>query len=106
MEHINALIDLFNFDWLLNPLVVSILFGLSSIGKFRQKQYEHAFSRLGACLWYFYLWYHPEIPIEIQRKVGRWAITQIAFIEVLSFVLRGWFAREYKNALKVKPDVK
>lgn len=53
-------------DLLISPLFVAILFGAASLGKFQQKQFEHAFSRLGACLWYLYLGFHPEISIEIQ----------------------------------------
>lgn len=83
-----------------NPLYVWIAFAIAAILKLSKKQGEHAFSRALIAVWYFYVWMTPELTIESQRLVGRWVITQLAVLEILSFILRTWFVKQYNDAMR------
>lgn len=83
-----------------NPLFVSIAFFIAAALKLWKGQGEQAFSRVFIALWYGYVYFAPVVDIEAQRLVGRWAITQLAVIEILSYVLRAWFAKKYSDAIK------
>jgi hypothetical protein len=86
----------------INPLFVSIAFGLAAALKLFNRQSEHFFSRLIISIWYGYVYMHPELDIETQRLMGRGVVFLLAFVECLSYVVRAWYAKKYNNAVRVK----
>jgi len=82
------------------PIIVSVIFALACIVSLFQARIEQAFPRLILAVWYFYMWHHPEMPIETQKIIGLWSISFLGFIEVVSFFMRRWQTSEYTKAMR------
>lgn len=82
----------------LPPLLVSITFLFAAFAKYRREQYEHVFTRLIVALWYGYV-AMGAVDLSTQQVLGRFMFWLLGLVEVLSFLLRAWFGRQYKNAV-------
>ena len=71
------------------PLVPSwllvVMFACAAAVKIRTRQYEHAFVRIIILLFYLYVEYFHDVPIEVTRSVSRYLWFLLAAIEVISY---------------------
>lgn len=61
-----------------------------------QKHFEHAFTRLSVAIFYGFLVFYPETPLEITRNLSRYLWFLLAFIEIFSY----FATRHYRKRVK------
>lgn len=88
-----------DFDKLVDPLVMSTVFLLSSLIMLKRKQYENTLTRFMIAAWFFHVWVLPFVQsplsfsVNTQRVVSRWLVLLLGLVDIVSYAMRCNFPR-------------